>query len=583
MSFVASTTYTSTSAGISTLTNDLVPMAVAVNGNYIFILSKNNSAESRIIYSTNAGSTWNKTTSDVINNEITTISVSQNGYVLVCGINGVYYSNNAGNTFVSLTPPANYDRIGVISNDGSTLYVGQSGGPGGTNYNYIWRSNTNINPNSWATVFGPSVPIYNDSNNGYKGNRFFQSNCILSTSSNGSYLVGASERTPFLGVNNVFSTAAPGGAKGGWSRSAIVSNTGQYILFGNSDYTYVQSVKEGLWYSTNYGVTFTYVLSNVKIFLAELDKVTGKVIIGYSDTSTIYYSTNSGATFNSFIPTISDIRDIKYNPTDCTAYMARGKSVLTYTLPLLPPTVTINGTTVAINGTVTVKARTKTVTVEATPTDLRTVSSITGTTNLEDDLNTIAITMSNGTVYNVYVMVLRNCFKEGTKILCLINDEEKYVPVEELRKGSLVKTRLNGYVPIHSIGHSKLYNPANKLRGLNRLYKCTKENYPEVTEDLLITGCHSILVDESEITDEIREKTRELTKDNVWVTDYKCRLLTCLDERAEPYEEEGVFNIWHFALEHFDNFMNYGVYANGLLVETCDINSLHEYSGLELV
>jgi len=258
-------------------------------------------------------------------------------------------------------------------------------------------------------------------------------------------------------------------------------------------------------------------------------------------------------------------------------------SVSTYTFPLLPPTVTINGTTVAVDGTLTVKARTKTVTVVATSKDLRSVTNITGTTNLQDDLNTISITMSDGAVYNVYVMVLRNCFKEGTKILCLINDEEKYVPVEELRKGILVKTSINGYIPLHSIGHSKLYNPANKLRGLNRLYKCTKENYPEVTEDLLITGCHSILVDESEITDEIREKTRELTKDNVWVTDYKCRLLTCLDERAEPYEEEGVFNIWHFALEHFDNFMNYGVYANGLLVETCDINSLHEYSGLELV
>jgi len=180
-------------------------------------------------------------------------------------------------------------------------------------------------------------------------------------------------------------------------------------------------------------------------------------------------------------------------------------------------------------------------------------------------------------------MVLRNCFKEDTKILCYIDNEEKYIPVQELRKGTLVKTQVNGYVPVQIIGHSKIYNSANKLRSMNRLFKCTKENYPEITEDLIITGCHGILVEEEMITEEVKKKTKEITRDDKWLTGKKYRLLTCLDERAQPYEEEGVFNIWHFALDHFDRFMNYGVYANGLLVETCDIYNMEEHSGLELI
>jgi hypothetical protein len=180
-------------------------------------------------------------------------------------------------------------------------------------------------------------------------------------------------------------------------------------------------------------------------------------------------------------------------------------------------------------------------------------------------------------------MVLRNCFKEDTKILCYVNNEEKYIPVQEMKKGTLVKTSMNGYIPVHSIGHAKIFNPANKLRGLNRLYKCTNAMYPEITEDLVITGCHSILMDIEKLTPELKAKTKDITGREELTTDTKWRLMAVLDERADPYEEEGTFTIWHFALDHFDEFMNYGVYANGLLVETCDINMMREHSGLELV
>ena len=41
--------------------------------------------------------------------------------------------------------------------------------------------------------------------------------------------------------------------------------------------------------------------------------------------------------------------------------------------------------------------------------------------------------------------------------------------------------------------------------------------------------------------------------------------------------------IWHFALENEDYYKNYGVYANGLLVETCSKRMMKEYSGMTLL
>ena len=192
-------------------------------------------------------------------------------------------------------------------------------------------------------------------------------------------------------------------------------------------------------------------------------------------------------------------------------------------------------------------------------------------------MSTAQFTGVNGFWYSTITVL---CFKEGTKILCFVDGKETYLPVETLKPGSFVKTYLHGYKAIESIGSSKIYNPANTLRGKNRLYVCKKEKYPEVTEDLVITGCHSILVDSIDKKQE--DDIRELAGD-IYVTDKKYRLMACLDDRAETYSEEGVHNIWHFALANKDYYMNYGVYANGLLVESTSRRMMKELSGMELV
>jgi hypothetical protein len=60
------------------------------------------------------------------------------------------------------------------------------------------------------------------------------------------------------------------------------------------------------------------------------------------------------------------------------------------------------------------------------------------------------------------------------------------------------------------------------------------------------------------------------------------RFPVSLDTRAEIYEDEGEHTIYHIALENEDLFKNYGIYANGLLVETCSKNFLKNLSNMML-
>jgi hypothetical protein len=169
------------------------------------------------------------------------------------------------------------------------------------------------------------------------------------------------------------------------------------------------------------------------------------------------------------------------------------------------------------------------------------------------------------------------CFKENSKILT----DKGYRVIQELKKGDLVQTLNDGLLPINMIGKKVIYHSASHNRLKDQLYKCSSNEFPEVFEDLIITGCHSILVDEFSSTEE-RNKTIELLSD-IYVTDNKYRLPACIDERTSVYEKEGYYTIYHLALDNDNYFFNYGIYANGLLVETCSKRYLKELSNMELI
>ena len=170
------------------------------------------------------------------------------------------------------------------------------------------------------------------------------------------------------------------------------------------------------------------------------------------------------------------------------------------------------------------------------------------------------------------------CFLHNSKILT----KKGYAPIQDLRNGDLVKTSLNGFKPIFMIGKRDITHPCSKERIKTQLYKCTEEKYPEIFEDLIITGCHCILVDDF-ANDEQREKAKEVHKGRTFVTDEKYRLPACADEKTSVYEVPGDYTIYHLALEHDDYFMNYGIYANGLLVESCSKRYLKEKSNMIMI
>ena len=175
------------------------------------------------------------------------------------------------------------------------------------------------------------------------------------------------------------------------------------------------------------------------------------------------------------------------------------------------------------------------------------------------------------------------CFLQGTRILTFNPEtyQEEYVPVEKLKKGDIIPTAESGYKSIHSIGYKTIMNPKSDTNVSNRLYKFDKSKCPEVFEPLYITGEHCTLHRSLS-----KEKQIEIANHmgDVYITEEFYRMPAHMDDRAEPYDKEDQKEtIWHFALEHENVTHNYGVYANGLLVESCAIESILEKSGMKLV
>ncbi len=191
-------------------------------------------------------------------------------------------------------------------------------------------------------------------------------------------------------------------------------------------------------------------------------------------------------------------------------------------------------------------------------------------------------TLQPGTVevpFDYFLYPVTPCFLEGTTVLCQIEGVEKYVPIEQLKKGTLVKTSLDGYKSVVLLGKGTILNSGDNERTENRLYKCSTLKYPELKDDLYITGCHSIL--EFPISEKQKEDIIKYVG-KLYVTDKKYRLMACVDERAEPWNSKGVYTIWHLALENDNERMNYGVYVNGgLLVETCCIYTLKNKTNMK--
>jgi hypothetical protein len=166
------------------------------------------------------------------------------------------------------------------------------------------------------------------------------------------------------------------------------------------------------------------------------------------------------------------------------------------------------------------------------------------------------------------------CFKKGTKILC---ENEIYMPIEEIKIGDLVKTYKRGYQKVIMSSHSSLRESSkNKL---NQLYTYSREKNPDLIEDLHLTGGHSLLVD-GLIEEESNDMKQISWHRDEYAVEDKFKLLACFSRDICVAAEQHV-DIYHFTLEPPENAKPthvYGIYANGILAESCSQGAMEKIS-----
>ncbi len=153
--------------------------------------------------------------------------------------------------------------------------------------------------------------------------------------------------------------------------------------------------------------------------------------------------------------------------------------------------------------------------------------------------------------WTYYLDAIVPCYNEGTNILCLIDGVEKYVKIESLKNGDLVKTYKNGYNEIELIGKKTFKNNIHK--NLQCMYKI---------DDLYVTGGHYILVDEQPDA----TKNPIFYNLNLKIKDKYC-VLACDYEKATKMMDDNAYTIYHLVLKGDET--QYGIYVNnGFLSES---------------
>ncbi len=151
------------------------------------------------------------------------------------------------------------------------------------------------------------------------------------------------------------------------------------------------------------------------------------------------------------------------------------------------------------------------------------------------------------------------------------NLKEEYRLVQDLIVGDIVKSYIHGYRPISKIIKGSLINTPNQIKKC--MYRMKKTDDNGLIEDLIITGCHGILVDE--LTDDEKNKNPNWANYKI---DNKFNLISSATEKFEKLTDNNLYNFYHLSL--YDDEINnrrFGVWANGILVETPTIKILDKF------
>jgi hypothetical protein len=320
----------------------------------------------------------------------------------------------------------------------------------------------------------------------------------------------------------------------------------------------------GLWYSSNSGVTWSQSDKTDDFFRTVYMEGSNAIAGSNSDTG-LWYSSNSGQTW---------VQSNKINNNFRTVYMVGTNAIAASNSD--------TGLWYSSNSGQTW--------VQSNTTNCRTVymvgtnaiagsqfhsglwySNDSGQTWLQysNETTRVFITVAMNTSYNLIAGgpdfigydLSFPCFNKGTKLLCLQNNEEVFVSIEDMEVGMLVKTYGSGYVPVKYIQTKELLNDVEKP--LNSMWKMKGT-------DFIVTGGHSILVDE--LTEE--QMNKQLARGFEHTMQDKKLLLACYSDDFEQIKEKELFQIYHLVLENG----HYGVYSeNNILTETCEQNFFEKF------
>jgi hypothetical protein len=165
------------------------------------------------------------------------------------------------------------------------------------------------------------------------------------------------------------------------------------------------------------------------------------------------------------------------------------------------------------------------------------------------------------------------CVGLGTQIICLKDGKECTVPVETLKAGDFVKTLTHGFLPIHTINHTtSLFTSTTKMKMLH----LTSKHDSHVQGDLFITDLHPLLVEENDEKykeDIARQKrARKNPKFNYVGEKFRLEGKHC---KSFPLATDGQYTIFSIALEKQGDQDQFGMWANGLLIESTSLKYIN--------
>ena len=200
-----------------------------------------------------------------------------------------------------------------------------------------------------------------------------------------------------------------------------------------------------------------------------------------------------------------------------------------------------------------------------TPSNI-TLGASTSTYNDDGEVARTNLTNIQGTNWTISDSGLA-CVHETTDFLCYVNNEEKYINIKDIKPGFLVKTYEEGYVKVKHIFKQRCFNSVKNR--MSKFFVMNKSKNDLLTKDLIITGGHSILVDE--LTEEQHNKMKSTGIKYLSIYD-KYKLVTFFNEDFVGKTDKSEERVYLLVLEADDDHKVYGAYVNGgMIIETCGI------------